>query len=201
MKGFVVVLLSLFILWVDGLMSYEILSKLASLAQVEVKVEVFSLFPELPQSTYAYHQVPSTIVPLSTVLINYLPSNLSLTSGKYWEIMGFLNQGTKDFSNFPKLDWNTFQVFLIHSTNHTLFRNFRFAAEDDCCELIRFPFKTHFKRTFIESHPLEKVGIQEIHAVFTQALKSSSFFEWVSLYNGLLNKTIEDLRPIIVRCK
>lgn len=193
MKKFILV----YVLGVYGLMTNEILSKLSGLDQVQITVEIFNLFLDLPHSTYTYNKIQPTTIPISTTVINYLPSNLSLTSQKYWETINFLNQKNPNFSYFPKFEWNSFQIFLIHSTNYTLFKNFQFSPED-CCELIRFPFKTHLKRIFIECHPLEKVGIQEIHAIFTQSLKNSSFFDWVFMYNRLLNKTIEDLNPIIV---
>lgn len=192
-------LIPLCILTTFGIMTSEISEKLDTLRQITLKVEIFNLFPDLPQSTYTWHKFPEIDYTLSNTLIQYKFSDLFYNSQKYWEIITFLKHNS-DLSTFPKLDWDSFQIFLIHSTSFALFTNFHFSPED-CCEILKFGFKSYSKRIFIQSHPLERIGSQEVHSIFIQTLKNSSFFDQVHSYENMLDRTHESLKPIIVRSK
>lgn len=152
----------------SALLTSEISSKILSLQEIRIIVEVTDFNLDVPKSSYTWNRLEDLDIKNSDLILSYRVFNESnYSNDTYWKLYNLFLTPNETLNNFP-LAWKTFQVFLIHSNNYTLYDTFFFKDYQNFSYPKLESVKILGSRIVIFLHPLENLNIDGVHNIFSK---------------------------------
>lgn len=151
----------------SALLTSEISSKILSLQEVRIVIEVTDFNLDVPKSSYTWNRLEDLDIINPNLILSYRVFNESTYSNDtYWKLYDLFTGPKENLNNFP-LIWKTFQVFLIHSNNYSLHDTFFFRDYQNFSYPKLESVKIVGSRIIIYLHPLENLNIEGVHNIFS----------------------------------